>query len=246
MVAFNSESTIQRALISIRNQSVKVDELIVVDGGSTDSTLAIIDGFHDIVSLVISEPDSGIYNAMNKGLRLIKSDIVGYLNSDDEFAHINCLKSIKENFKLNCSAKIFISGVDYLKSNGVVSRQWRLKGLGSFKSGWHPAHPGFYASRELLIKIRGFNEDYRIASDFDLMLRCFLLVEKEDIIIDNGKIVNMYLGGASNASFKNIFKGNSEIRKSLASNGINVSILYTPKRLTKKLISKWKKKQNIF
>lgn len=242
MVTFNSESTIQRALSSLRNQSEKVDELIVVDGGSTDNTLAIVSCFDDVVTRVITEPDSGIYNAMNKGLGLSQSDIVGYLNSDDEFAHTTSVKMIKDNFKKNCGIKIFISGVDYLEPDGVLSRQWRLNGIGHFISGWHPPHPGFYAKRSLLLNLGGFNENYRIASDFDLMLRCFLSVEKEEVAVDDGKIVNMYLGGASNSSLRNILKGNAEIRKSFVSNGINVTILYTLRRLTKKLISKWQKK----
>ena len=239
MVCYNSERTIERALSSIQRQKVLPDELIIIDGGSTDKTLKIVKSFGDMVNVIVSERDNGIYNAMNKGLKLASGDIVGFLNSDDEFSGDDAMHKINEAFRINKKTKIFVSGVDYLDANGSLSRRWRLEKVKPFVSGWHPPHPGFYASRTLLMDLNGFNEAYRIASDFDLMLRSFIATEINDIYVDDGKIVNMFLGGASNASLRNIFQGNAEIRRSLTDNGIKVTIMYTLKRLTKKLINKW-------
>lgn len=239
MVCYNSERTIQRALSSIQRQKVLPDELIIIDGGSTDKTLEIVRSFRDLVNVIVSEQDNGIYNAMNKGLKLASGDIVGFLNSDDEFSGDDAILKIKRPFSINKEIKIFVSGVDYLEANGSLSRKWRLEKIEPFVSGWHPPHPGFYAIRTLLMDLNGFNEVYRIASDFDLMLRSFIATEMSDIYVDDGKIVNMYLGGASNASLKNIFQGNAEIRMSLTDNGIKVTKMYTLKRLMKKLINKW-------
>ena len=240
MVCFNSEKTIERALKSVLKQKVHPDELIVIDGGSTDDTLAKVNSFGDLVSMIISEPDSGIYNAMNKGLKLASCDIIGFLNSDDEYSSDDVIQKIKKSFNENQGTKIFVSGVDYLEANGGLSRRWRLEKVESFEFGWHPPPPGFYASRSLLLELSGFNEEYRIAADFDLMLRSFLVTDISDIVVDDGKIVNMYLGGASNSSIKNILKGNAEIRKAFAKNGKKVTIIYTLKRLMKKLLNKWR------
>ena len=240
MVCFNSGATIRRALESIAFQIVQPDEVIIIDGGSKDNTLEILNDFSCLPLKVLSEPDNRIYNAMNKGLILSQSDVIGFLNSDDEFSDLGSLARVKESFVNDSQAQIFVSGVDYVKSSGVVSRKWRIEKIQSFESGWHSPHPGFYALRELLLTLNGFNEDYRIASDFDLMFRSFLTVKNENIIVDAGKIVNMYLGGESNASLKNILRGNKEIRHSFRSNGIKVSLVYTIKRLINKILSKCK------
>lgn len=239
IVCYNSATTIRRTLLSIQCQTLQPDELIIIDGNSRDDTLGIIKEFSHLVTTLISEKDGGIYNAMNKGLEIATSDVIGFLNSDDEFSSSSSLETVKQGLLSKPKAKIFVSGVDYLSNDGSMARRWRIRKVESFESGWHPPHPGFYASTRLLKKLGGFNEDYQIAADFDLMLRVFSNVNVEEVVVDNGKIVNMYLGGASNASLKNILKGNAEIRRSFASNGKKVTIMYTVKRLMKKLLVKW-------
>jgi glycosyltransferase involved in cell wall biosynthesis len=239
IVCFNSGKTIGRALESIRKQVVLPDEVIIIDGGSIDNTLQVVQSFDDLTDIVISESDTGIYNAMNKGLKLASGNIVGYLNSDDEFSSHDVIFKIKEAFNRNIGSKIFVSGVDYLKTNGSLSRSWRLESVQPFELGWHPPHPGFYARRSLLTRLGGFNEEFRIAADFDLMLRSFEVTEINEIVVDHGKVVNMYLGGVSNASVRNVLKGNSEIRRSFANNGKQVTIIYTIKRIAKKFLDRW-------
>lgn len=237
MVSYNSEKTIARALDSIFKQTRQPDEVLVIDGDSTDKTIRIIESYDCSYLRYTSEKDDGIYNAMNKGIKRAQGNILGFLNSDDELSDSQCLERIMSVFDRNEKIKIFMSGVDYVKSNGTISRKWRLNDIQPFKSGWHPPHPGFYAQRDLLRSVKGFEEKYRIASDFDIMLRCILRVERDSLFVDKGKVVNMYLGGASNASIKNILQGNKEIRHSLRSNGFAISILYTVKRLTQKFLS---------
>ena len=239
MVAYNSSLTIARALESIKKQTRPPYEVLLIDGNSKDDTLKVAKRFNSSLPLkIFSESDNGIYDAMNKGLRLAKGDIVGFLNTDDEYSNKDSLERVYKAFEENSNTEIFVSGVDYLKSENKISREWRLKGISPFYTGWHPPHPGFYTKRELLLNLKGFNESYKIASDFDLMLRSFQCVENEQVHIDKKKLVNMYLGGASNASFQNILLGNREIRASLNSMGFRVTWLYTLKRLVKKYFSK--------
>jgi glycosyltransferase involved in cell wall biosynthesis len=240
MVAYNSSKTIARALTSIMNQSRLPYEVLLIDGKSEDETLRIAARFKNSIPLkVISESDEGIYNAMNKGLHLASGDVVGFLNTDDEYSDKDSLNRVYKAFKDNSDIEIFVSGVDYLNNDNKISRKWRLNGIKPFQSGWHPPHPGFYASRKLLLQLDGFNEHYAIASDFDLMLRAFEKVDSENVVVDKDKVVNMYLGGTSNASISNIIKGNREILNSFKTQEIRVTYLYTVKRIVKKCLSIW-------
>ena len=242
VVCYNSATTIRRALDSIEAQTKQPEDLIIIDGNSQDETLKIINEYSHLVTKLVSEDDKGIYNAMNKGLALASMDVVGFLNSDDEFSGSTSLEIVGKAFSDNSNARVFVSGVDYFRKDKTLSRKWRLISVETFKSGWHPPHPGFYAETKLLIGLGGFNEVFSIASDFDLMLRAFNCVKKNEVVVDRGKIVNMYLGGTSNNSIRNILSGNSEIRTSLRDNGIKVTWIYTFKRLSRKIFIKWFKK----
>lgn len=240
-VCYNSEKTISRTLKSIENQSVIPDELIIIDGGSSDRTLNIIQEFKNLPIKIVSESDDGIYNAMNKGLKMCSSDIVGFLNSDDSFYDDSCVSRIKRSFEGNAKLRIFTSGVNYVKADDSITRKWRVaKADMNFTSGGHVPHPGFYIQRQLLTKIGDFNESYKIASDFDFMLRAFNLVNHDEVHIDQGALVNMLEGGASNANIRNILRGNAEVRSSLKSNGYKVDLTHTITRLVKKLLQRIK------
>jgi glycosyltransferase involved in cell wall biosynthesis len=240
-VCYNSEKTISRTLKSIENQSVKPDELIIIDGGSSDGTLDIVQEFKSLPIKIISESDDGIYNAMNKGLKLCSSDVVGFLNSDDSFHDGSCVLRIRQSFEGNAKIIIFTSGVNYIKADDSITRKWRVaKADIDFSSGGHVPHPGFYFKRQLLTKLVEFNESYKIASDFDFMLRAFNLAHDDEVHIDQGVLVNMLEGGASNANFRNILRGNAEVRSSLKSNGYKVDFTHTFARLLKKFLQRIK------
>jgi glycosyltransferase involved in cell wall biosynthesis len=237
-VCFNSESTIRETLDSVRNQIMKPDEYIIIDGGSKDATLEIIKEYSDIVTKIVSEPDEGIYDAMNKGVKLAKADIIGLLNSDDTYIDAYVLHRVKSCFLREVS--IFCGGVNYVDSAGKIRREWQLETENiNIQQGWHPPHPAFFATKRLYDELGHYDLNYPIAADFDLMIR-FILSNSSRTVLYRYPIVDMKLGGESNASFKNILKGNKEIRQSLRSNGLKGGYIYTLRRLLSKLKQKVK------
>lgn len=235
-VSYNSEETIRETFESVRGQKIEGFELeyIHVDGFSNDATMEISQEFDDIISKRISEKDSGIYNAMNKGIHLATGDIIGFLNSDDTFCDDDILFLIFKYFQNDPYLGIVYGDINYVDLNGRIVRRWLTGKQGSFLTGWHPAHPGFYAKKSLFERYGGFDESYRIAADFDLMLR-FVEIRKTSTAYLKKTVVNMKLGGESNASLSNILQANKEIRMSFAKYGLSVSIIYTLNRFIKKI-----------
>lgn len=228
-VAFNSGNTINRTLASIESQTIQPDEIIIIDGQSSDNTLDIVKEYMHLPIKVLSERDTGIYNAMNKGLKICSSEIVGFLNSDDAFCDIYCIERIKQGMK--SPVKVFCSGVNYVNNSDKIIRKWIINEASlNFAKGGHVPHPGFYTHLSIIKELNGFNEEYEIASDFDLMLRILTAVKVEAIYFDEGILVNMLHGGTSNSNIKNIFKGNREIRQSLRNSGYNITFAYTIRR----------------
>lgn len=222
-VCFNSESTIQNTFDSIRNQTYNSIELIVIDGGSKDGTLEIIEANKDIISKMISEPDQGLYDAMNKGINMAIGDIVGILNSDDIYSSRNVISEIVSNFAEN---DMVYGNIDYVNVQGKHARSWKSSPYQSeaFLKGWHPPHPSLFVKRDVYIKYGCFDISLTIAADFDLMLRFFEKHQLKSIYIDK-TIVTMTAGGAS-GTFSGIMRGNKEINQSFKKNNIKKSNLY--------------------
>ena len=206
-VSYNSESTIKETFNSVKNQLIEGYELeyIHIDGLSNDSTMDISDDYSDLISISVSEEDSGIYNAMNKGIDLATGDVIGFLNSDDTFSYSKFLRDIARLFKEK-QTDIIYSDINYIDELEIIKRRWRSEKKDLFISGWHPPHPGFYAKREAFEKYGGFDEELRIAADFDLMLR-FMDVHKLKSVSLNKVGVHMKLGGESNRSLEIFVKG---------------------------------------
>ncbi|MGB0270250.1 MAG: glycosyltransferase family 2 protein [Bacteroidia bacterium] len=238
-VSYNSEETIRETFESVRWQKIEGFELeyIHVDGLSNDATMEISQEFDDIITKRISEKDSGIYNAMNKGVHLATGDIIGFLNSDDTFYDTNILYLISQYFLDYQPLDIVYGDINYVDNNGSIKRRWRTGERDSFKKGWHPAHPGFYASKKLFDNYGVFNEDLRIAADFDLMLR-FMENDRTTSKYLPKVCVNMKLGGESNRSLYNIYRGNREILKAFKLNKIRPVPWYTIKRFSDKIFQK--------
>lgn len=236
-VSFNSASTIMDTIASVAKQKVKPFEYIIVDGGSTDGTKEIVNGFSDVVTKFISEPDKGIYDGMNKGIQLAEGDVIGFLNSDDVFYDTQALKYITEVFSRNPSLDSIYGDVQYVSKNdlGKVVRNWTSGQQGSFSFGWHPAHPTFYVKKKVYEKYGGFDLDFKIAADFELMLR-FLSKEKISTHYLRKPMVKMRLGGESNKSLKNILFQNRECIRAFRINKVQVfSLLYPFFRIIPKL-----------
>lgn len=199
-ISFNSDNSISETFDSVKKQSFKDYEYLLIDGRSTDKTLSIA-GKYDHITNIFSEPDNGIYDAINKGIKNSSGDIIGFLNSDDEYYDNNSLKIISEAFDENTDC--VFGDLIYTDSEKNIKRVWKGSDFkkGSFKKGWMPAHPTFYCRRSVYEKYGLYNDSYKIAGDFELMLRFF---EKHNIrskYIPH-TIVNMKVGGASNSGIK--------------------------------------------
>ena len=224
---WNSAATIGHTLASINEQTHPDVEQVIVDGGSTDATLAIVAAEGKRVAIVVSERDEGIFDAMNKGLRLVRGDIVGLLNSDDFLASPEVLATIAEAFA-DPSVDAVYGDLCYVRQHvpSQVVRYWRSGPFrsGAFARGWAPPHPTLYVRRELYERLGGFEIAYTLAADFELMVR-FLEVRHVRARYLPQVLVHMRLGGASNNSVANVIKQNREIWRALHHHGLAGSML---------------------
>ena len=227
-VAYNSENTINQTIQSILNQTYENIEYIVVDGQSTDRTVDIVRAYGSKISKFVSEPDEGIFDALNKGISMATGDIIGILNSDDELAHKNVLKNVvdlmqKENVETIYGDLKYVSPED----NSKTKRYWKS---GNYKRrkflyGWMPPHPTFYVRREVYEKYGVFDTSLSSAADYELMLR-FLYKHRVSAAYNNEVMVYMKTGGKSNASLLNHITGNMEDRKAWVKNNLK-SLFFT-------------------
>jgi glycosyltransferase involved in cell wall biosynthesis len=240
-VSYNSEKTIKETFESVRSQSRNGFDLeyIHIDGLSNDATMSISREYDDLITKRISEKDSGIYNAMNKGIQIATGDVIGFLNSDDTFASNSILHSIHSLFNSNAELDIVYGDINYVDHSGHIKRKWNTGKRRSFSKGWHPAHPGFYAKKIVFEQHGNFDESLKIAADFDLMLR-FLEIAKAKSVYLNRVCVNMKLGGESNRNIKNILSANIQIIQSFRKYSIKPQLFYTYRRLLRKLFQSWK------
>lgn len=220
--SFNSAATITDTLQSVADQT-KIDQIehVLIDGGSTDGTHDIINSF-DHVAKFISEPDKGIYDAMNKGIQYATGDVIGFLNSDDFFASSDVVRLIHRAFETTNKDAMY-GDLDYVKfdQTNKITRKWRAGDYSreNFLYGWMPPHPTFYVKREIFKKFGGFNLSFKTAADYELMLR---LLYKHDISIGyiDKVLVKMREGGVSNRSIKNRINANKEDREAWKINGL--------------------------
>ena len=203
-ITYNAENTIFNSLNSVFNQSYKNIEHIIVDGGSKDNTVKICKEFNHI-SKLISEPDKGVYDAFNKGIKLATGDVIGFLNADDTFYNENSIQDIVDAFSNN-ETDIVYGNLDYVNKEGKVIRNWISKPYenGLVKKAWMPAHPTFYCKKEVYDRLDGYNDSFKIAGDFELCLR-FLEINNIPSYYLNKKLVNMLVGGISNSGLSSKF-----------------------------------------
>lgn len=232
-VSFNAESTIECCIQSVLAQAFKNVEYIIIDGSSTDNTLQIIHKYKQHIQLLVSEPDKGIYDAMNKGIKMASGDIVGMLNADDAFAYNGALSDIALLFnKQNCD--VVYADLDYIDRQGKVIRKWRSGEYtpGKFNWGWMPPHPTFYCKKELYQQFGLYSLKYGTAGDYELMLR-FMHKNPINACYLNKVIINMKIGGISNKNFNNRVKGLLFDLTAMRNNGIKAplfGLLFKPIR----------------
>ena len=234
---FNSGQTVRDTIESVLSQTHQDWELIIKDGGSKDNTLDICREYTDDRIRIISNPDKGIYDAMNQGIEASTGEVVGILNSDDMYYDETVLADIVTAFAegdtdATCGNLIFVDEHD---TNKVV-RNWQGSECQTFRKGWHPAHPTFYAKKELFDKYGAFDITFDVSADFELMLR---FIEKYGAKVKYIPriMVKMRQGGESTGSIKNIIKGNKNIVRAFKKNGIEVPAFYTTRRLVPKAVN---------
>jgi glycosyltransferase involved in cell wall biosynthesis len=236
-VAYNSAKTIRDTIQSVAIQSYSDIEYIIIDGGSEDDTIEIVKSFENIVDQFISEPDGGIYYAMNKGLSLASGEIVGFLNSDDFLVDSNVITDIvKALDDLTVDAcygdLVYVDQIDTCK----VVRYWKSQDYknGLCSSGWMPAHPTFYVRREIYIRYGNFDTSFHLQADYEMALRLLDIYKIKTIYIPK-ILVRMRIGGASNLSLKNIVLGNIEASKACRKYGLRGGIGFVIRKILSRI-----------
>ena len=226
-VAFNSEKTIVDTLDSVSIQTHTDIEHLVIDGASSDGTVEIVLRRSSSQITLISEPDRGIYDAMNKGLSLASGEVIGFLNSDDFYANNEVISKIISIFEDPKVEACFGDLVYVTQKNNKVVRHWKSKPFkkGDFAKGWCPAHPTFYVRKSVVERLGGFDISHKLAADVDFMMRYLERGKVRSIYIPH-VLVRMRIGGVTNQSWKNILQQNKEIFESLRENGVPFSKVY--------------------
>jgi glycosyltransferase involved in cell wall biosynthesis len=211
-VCYNSAKTIEDTLKSVANQKDINVEHILIDGASKDGTQQIIKQY-DSVTTLISEPDKGIYDAMNKGIALATGDVIGTLNADDFYSDDHVLEEVAKVF-LDPTVEACYGDLVYVRQNhvGQVVRLWKSIAFkpGSFKLGWMPAHPTFFVRASVYNRLGAFDLNYKIAADFELLFR-FIEQNKIKTVYLSKVLVKMRLGGTTNKNMANVATQNREI-----------------------------------
>ena len=225
-VCFNSASTLEQTLQSVASQSHPDVEHIVVDGASTDDTLAIIARNRDRIASVISEPDRGIYDAMNKGLAQATGEVICFLNADDQYTSSNVLALVASQMRQH-QLDSLMGDVGFFneKMPDRITRRYRSDHFTPARLawGWMPAHPGLFLTRDVVQRVGKFKTDYRIAGDYEYVVRTF---HRQNLHYKHlpRVLVNMQAGGVSNSSWRNRLLLNREVVRACNENGIKTNL----------------------
>jgi len=218
---YNNNETIEDAIKSVLYQSYENIEYVVVDGGSSDGTLDIIEKYKDQIDVLVSEPDKGIYDGLNKGLDLATGDVVAFLHSDDLYSDENTIEHVASVFEKEDVDGVYGDLIYTPKEDtSKVLRYWKSKDFHPdlLKQGWMPAHPTFFLKKEIYNKYGKFDLSFKIAGDYDFMLRVLSAGIKVKYLPE--VIYKMRVGGESNKSLKNIILKSKEDLRVLKRNNI--------------------------
>jgi glycosyltransferase involved in cell wall biosynthesis len=234
-VCYNAETTIRDTIESVMNQSYYDIEYIVVDGNSSDNTMNIVNDYKDSIDVIISEKDKGLYDAMNKGIGLASGDLIGILNSDDVFSSLSTIEDIVVSAQYYDGVFADIGFYDCTLSK--KTRHYSSKGFHKrkFSRGFMPAHPSCYFKTEVIKKVGLYSLDYKIAADFDYLVRVFSLPEVSLNYL-NKEVVKMREGGVSTSGISANLLLNKEIMYSCKKNGLPCSWLSILSKYPEKLL----------
>jgi glycosyltransferase involved in cell wall biosynthesis len=233
-LSFNSHKTILNSITSVLTQKFSTFDFIIIDGGSTDISINIFSGIEHPNFKFISEKDNGIYDALNKGIKKAKGDIIGILHSDDVYSSINVLNHVDVIFsKTNCDG--VYGNLNFLK-NGKISRKWVSKKFNPnlLENGWMPPHPTLFLKKEVFEKHGLYDTSFKIAADYDFILRIF---KDESLKFEYLPITitNMSIGGVSTSGFRNLIRKSFEDYKVLKKNNMKYPLLILFRKIAGKI-----------
>ena len=221
-VVFNGKKTLGSCIDSVLSQDYKFIEYIIIDGNSTDGTKELVESYGNKIHKFISEPDKGIYDAMNKGIELATGDVIGVLNADDFYAYNSVISNIVDAMTVS-GANGSYGDLEYVDAtiDFKVTRKWisgKVK-ADSFLNGWMPPHPTFFLQKIFYEKYGNFRLDLGSAADYELMLR---MIQKVGIKLAYVPkvLVKMRVGGVSNSTISNRLAANRNDRKAWKANGL--------------------------
>lgn len=244
-VCYNSEETIEQALRSVQYQVYPYIEHIVIDGGSKDATCEIIERNQSRIAIWLSEPDRGIYDAMNKGVARATGDVVVFLNADDFYPSPSVLSEIAALLEEHGLDAVMGDVAFFMQeSPQKIVRRYRSGGfsINRMRCGWMPAHPGLFLRRRLIEEAGGFKADYKIAGDFELILRIF---KNNNLKFKHfpKPVVMMQLGGISTSGWRARWRSNQEILRACSENDLKTSLvrlfLRYPQKIMEKIFVRW-------
>jgi glycosyltransferase involved in cell wall biosynthesis len=218
----NRAETLGESLRSVRDQTWDRVEHIVMDGGSTDGTLDVLQAHRGSLSSVVSEPDKGLYHALNKGIARASGDVIGFMHADDRFASPQVLARVAAAFA-NPAVTAVYGDLEYVHKRdwSRVIRYWRAGPFdrAQLVHGWMPPHPTFYVRRHVYERFGGFDTRYRIAADYEHMLRLLWRGNIQPAYIPE-VLVHMRTGGTSNKSLMNLLRKSREDYAAMRQNGV--------------------------
>ena len=226
-VVYNGGKTIEDTILSVASQSFSPIEHIVIDGASTDNTLSVIRKYQDKIKCVISEPDKGLYDAMNKGIKCATGDVIGILNADDVYYDEDCVSTVVKEFQEKAVDAVY-GNLIYVASDNLnkIVRYYKSESftIAQFAYGVMPAHPTFFVYKKYYEKYGLYKIDYLIAADFELLSR-FLSTHKMSYSCLPKVIVKMRTGGVSTKNLKSNWIFNMEILKACKENMIKTNLI---------------------
>ena len=246
-VSFNSAETIEGTLSSVYSQDHSNIEHIVIDGGSSDETIKILERNKYSISKWVSEPDKGIYAAMNKGIALSSGDIIGILNSDDTYAHTGIISEVNDIFEQDAVDSLYgnLVYVDPADTSRVI-RYWKAGTYseGAFRRGWMPPHPTFFVKKSCYEQFGYYNTSFVSAADYELMLR-FLHKYKISVAYLPITLVRMRAGGTSNVTFRNRLRAHWEDRLAWSENGLKPGLFTLLRKPLSKLAQYYVQEEDV-
>lgn len=224
-VCYNAVSTIETSILSVIEQDYENLEYIVIDGGSLDGTKSIIEKYAAHIAFYLSEPDFGMYDAVNKGITQATGDVIGLLHANDRFAGKNILSIVAANFRKFNSDAVY-GDLVFINPNEKIVRNWKSKTCTDFslQTGWMPPHPALYIRKEIYDRYGNYRLDFGTAADYELILRFFYRHKIKTTYV-NQIFIKMLTGGISNKNILNHVTGNINDLKAMRRHGLHAPFI---------------------